>query len=248
MSIKMVFTTFNFFIITRKLYCHIKVILHHYEIKEGVRIMLPRYHTVKQTGEHEIIIQKSRFIAHMKRTESEVEAQEFIQALKKKYWDASHNCSAYLIGEQDQIQKANDDGEPSGTAGVPILEVLKKRKLKDTTVVVTRYFGGIKLGAGGLIRAYGKAASEGLDAVGIVERRLMRVCHVKIDYSWLGKIENELRASVYILKNIQYQENVEIEVYVEEESQPAFAEWMIEMTNGQAEITAGEITYLESEI
>ncbi|PGY09444.1 YigZ family protein [Bacillus sp. AFS031507] len=209
--------------------------------------MLPRYHTVKQTGEHEIIIQKSRFIAHIKRTESEAEAQEFIQTLKKKYWDASHNCSAYLIGENDQIQKANDDGEPSGTAGVPILEVLKKRKLKDTAVVVTRYFGGIKLGAGGLIRAYGKAASEGLDAVGIVERRLMRVCHVKIDYSWLGKIENELRSSIYILKNIQYQENVEIEVFVEEENQPAFTEWMIEMTNGQADITAGDVTYLESD-
>ncbi|MFP5105542.1 YigZ family protein [Neobacillus sp. C211] len=209
--------------------------------------MLPRYHTVKQTGEHEIIIQKSRFIAHIKRTESEAEAQEFIQTLKKKYWDATHNCSAYLIGEHDQIQKANDDGEPSGTAGVPILEVLKKRKLKDTVVVVTRYFGGIKLGAGGLIRAYGKATSEGLDAVGIVERRLMRVCHVKIDYSWLGKIENELRSSIYILKNIQYQENVEIEVFVEEENQPAFTEWMIEMTNGQADITAGEVTYLESD-
>ncbi|MGF6953888.1 putative YigZ family protein [Neobacillus sp. B4I6] len=209
--------------------------------------MLPRYHTVKQTGEHEIIIQKSRFIAHIKRTESEAEAQEFVQTLKKKYWDATHNCSAYLIGEHDQIQKANDDGEPSGTAGVPILEVLKKRKLKDTVVVVTRYFGGIKLGAGGLIRAYGKATSEGLDAVGIVERRLMRVCHVKIDYSWLGKIENELRSSIYILKNIQYQENVEIEVFVEEENQPAFSEWMIEMTNGQADITAGEVTYLESD-
>ncbi|MEY2193008.1 YigZ family protein [Neobacillus sp. BF23-41] len=209
--------------------------------------MLPRYHTVKQAGEHEIIIQKSRFIAHIKRTESEAEAQEFIQTLKKKYWDATHNCSAYLIGENDQIQKANDDGEPSGTAGVPILEVLKKRKLKDTAVVVTRYFGGIKLGAGGLIRAYGKAASEGLDAVGIVERRLMRVCHVKIDYSWLGKIENELRSSIYILKNIQYQENVEIEVFVEEENQPAFTEWMIEMTNGQADITAGDVTYLESD-
>jgi uncharacterized YigZ family protein len=210
--------------------------------------MLTRYHTVKQTGEHEIIIQKSRFIAHVKRTESEREAQEFIQTLKKKYGDASHNCSAYLIGEHDQIQKANDDGEPSGTAGVPILEVLKKRKLKDTTVVVTRYFGGIKLGAGGLIRAYGKAASVGLDAVGIIERRLMRVCHVKIDYSWLGKIENELRSSVYILKNIQYQENVEIEVFVEEEKQQAFTEWMIELTNGQADITTGEVTYLESEI
>jgi uncharacterized YigZ family protein len=248
MSIKMVFTTFIFFIITWKLYCHIKVILHPDEINEGVRIMLTRYHTVKQTGEHEIIIQKSRFIAHVKRTESEKEAQEFIQTLKKKYGDASHNCSAYLIGEHDQIQKANDDGEPSGTAGVPILEVLKKRKLKDTTVVVTRYFGGIKLGAGGLIRAYGKAASVGLDAVGIIERRLMRVCHVKIDYSWLGKIENELRSSVYILKNIQYQENVEIEVFVEEEKQQAFTEWMIELTNGQADITTGEVTYLESEI
>ncbi|WML24868.1 YigZ family protein [Neobacillus sp. OS1-33] len=210
--------------------------------------MLPRYHTVKKTGEHEITIQKSRFIAHIKRTESEGEAQEFIQTLKKKYWDASHNCSAYLIGEHDQIQKANDDGEPSGTAGVPILEVLKKRKLKDTVVVVTRYFGGIKLGAGGLIRAYGKAASEGLDAVGIVERRLMRVCHVKVDYSWLGKIENELRSSIYILKGIQYRENVEIEVFVEEEMQQVFTEWMIELTNGQAEITAGEVTYLETDM
>ncbi|MBV7505727.1 YigZ family protein [Bacillus sp. sid0103] len=210
--------------------------------------MLPRYNTVKHAGEHEIIIQKSRFIAHIKRAESELDAQEFIQALKKKYWDASHNCSAYLIGEHDQIQKANDDGEPSGTAGVPILEVLKKRKLKDTVVVVTRYFGGIKLGAGGLIRAYGKATSEGLDAVGIVERKLMQVCHVKIDYSWLGKIENELRSSIYILKNIQYLENVEVEVFVEEEKHQAFIEWMIELTNGQAEITKGEMTYLESDI
>ena len=210
--------------------------------------MLPRYYTIKQAGEFEIIIQKSRFIAHVQRMESESEAQEFIQMLKKKYWDASHNCSAYLIGEHDQIQKANDDGEPSGTAGVPILEVLKKRKLKDTVVVVTRYFGGIKLGAGGLIRAYGKATSEGLDAVGIVERRLMRVCHVNIDYSWLGKIENELRSSTYTLKTIQYQENVEIEVFVEVEKQQVFIDWMIELTNGQAKITAGEVTYLEAEI
>ncbi|MFB5195049.1 YigZ family protein [Neobacillus sp. KR4-4] len=210
--------------------------------------MLPRYHTVKKAGEHEIIIQKSRFIAHVKRTETELEAQEFIQALKKKYWDATHNCSAYLIGENDQIQKANDDGEPSGTAGVPILEVLKKRKLKDTAVVVTRYFGGIKLGAGGLIRAYGKSTSEGLDAVGIVERKLMQVFHITIDYSWLGKIENELRSSIYILKNIQYQEKVEFEVFVEEEQQQTFIDWMTELTNGQAEMAKGEMTYLETDI
>ncbi|MDP4108284.1 MAG: YigZ family protein, partial [Bacillota bacterium] len=94
--------------------------------------MLSHYYTVKTTGEHEIIIEKSRFIAQISRVETEEEAQEFIQVIKKKHWNATHNCSAYLIGENDQIQKANDDGEPSGTAGVPILEVLKKRNLKDT--------------------------------------------------------------------------------------------------------------------
>lgn len=207
--------------------------------------MLSRYYTVKEAGEHEIIIQKSRFIAHIKRAETELEAQEFIQSLKKKYWDANHNCSAYLIGENDQIQKANDDGEPSGTAGVPILEVLKKRKLKDTVVVVTRYFGGIKLGAGGLIRAYGKATSEGLDAVGIVERRLVQIMHVKIDYTWLGKIEKELRASEHKIKEIHYLDNVVVEVYVDEDRVQEFIEWMIELTNGQSTIEKGEVVYLE---
>ncbi|MFJ7728270.1 YigZ family protein [Neobacillus sp. NPDC097160] len=209
--------------------------------------MLPRYHTVKQTGEHEIIIQKSRFIAHIKRAETENEAQKFIQAMKKQHWDATHNCSAYLIGEHDQIQKANDDGEPSGTAGVPILEVLKKRKLKDTVVVITRYFGGIKLGAGGLIRAYGKATSEGLDAVGIVERKLTQIINVKIDYTWLGKIEKELRASEYTIREIHYLDTVEVETYVDKSHAPAFMEWMVELTNGQCTMEKGETVYLESD-
>ncbi|WP_042354026.1 YigZ family protein [Bacillus rubiinfantis] len=207
--------------------------------------MLAHYYTVKDYGEHEIIIQKSRFIAHIKRAESEVEAQEFIQEIKKKHWNATHNCSAYLIGEHDLIQKANDDGEPSGTAGVPMLEVLKKRQLKDTVVVVTRYFGGIKLGAGGLIRAYGKATSEGLDAVGIVERRLTRIVHTKIDYTWLGKIEKELRASDYKIKEIHYLDNVEIETYVTAKQVQTFMDWMIESTNGQCELQQGETVYLE---
>jgi uncharacterized YigZ family protein len=210
--------------------------------------LLPLYYTVKGYGEQEINIQKSRFIAYVDRVTTEEEAQNFIANIKKKNWDATHNCSAYLIGEHDQIQKANDDGEPSGTAGVPMLEVLKKKGLKDTVVVVTRYFGGIKLGAGGLIRAYSKATSEGLKAAGIVERRLMRVMHVKIDYTWLGKVENELRSSIYDIKDIHYLENVEIEVYVEEGLTQKFVEWMIEMTNGQCEIFEGDLTYLEKEI
>lgn len=208
--------------------------------------MLPRYHTVKGEGELEIVIQKSRFIAHVTRAESEIEAQEFIQRIKKQNWNATHNCSAYLIGETDQIQKANDDGEPSGTAGVPILEVLKKRHLKDTAVVITRYFGGIKLGAGGLIRAYGKATSEGIDATGIVERKLMRIIITTIDYTWLGKIENELRSSIYSIKEIHYLDKVKIETYVEEGEKQAFTDWMIELTNGQGEIAIGEVLYQET--
>ncbi|PLS17859.1 YigZ family protein [Bacillus sp. M6-12] len=210
--------------------------------------MLPSYLTVKGYGEHEIVIQKSRFIAYVSRAESEEAAQEFIQTIKKKNWNATHNCSAYLIGENDQIQKANDDGEPSGTAGVPILEVLKKKGLKDTVVVVTRYFGGIKLGAGGLIRAYGSSTSEGINATGIVERKLMRVMETKVEYTWLGKLENELRSSIYSLKEIEYLDQVIIHTFVEEGQKQTFTEWMTEMTNGQADITEGEMLYLEKDV
>lgn len=208
--------------------------------------MLPSYLTVKGYGEHEIVIEKSRFIAHISRAETEEEAIEFIHTIKKKHWHATHNCSAYLIGEHDLIQKANDDGEPTGTAGVPILEVLKKRKLKDTVVVITRYFGGIKLGAGGLIRAYGKSTSEGLNATGIVERKLMQVVHVNVDYTWLGKLENELRASIYEIKEIHYLETVEFEVFVEEAQVGKFTDWMVEMTNGQGKISSRETLYQET--
>lgn len=209
---------------------------------------LPTYLTVKGYGEHEIVIQKSRFIAYFNRAKTEEEAQAFIDKIKKQNWNATHNCSAYLIGENDHIQKANDDGEPSGTAGVPMLEVLKKRGLKDTVVVVTRYFGGIKLGAGGLIRAYGGAVSEGLDAVGIVKRTLMQVIHTEIDYQWLGKVEHALRESVYQLKTIDYLENVDVQTYVEIDQVDAFIEWMTDLTNGQAKITKGEQVYLETEV
>ncbi|AGE23718.1 MULTISPECIES: YigZ family protein [Geobacillus] len=207
--------------------------------------MLQTYYTVKGYGEREIVIEKSRFICYINRAETEEEAVAFIQQIKKKHWDATHNCSAYLIGEHDQIQKANDDGEPSGTAGVPMLEVLKKKGVKDTVAVVTRYFGGIKLGAGGLVRAYSRAVSEGLNAAGIVERRLMRVMHVTIDYPWLGKVENELRSSVYTIKNIQYADRVTFDVLVPEDGQSSFGEWMTELTNGRADIQAGAMEYAE---
>ncbi len=217
--------------------------------KEGELVMvLSTYQTVKGKGEHEIIIQKSRFIAFFDRVETEEAAQAFIEKIKKDHWNANHNCSAYLIGERDEIQKANDDGEPSGTAGVPMLEVLKKRGLKDTVVVVTRYFGGIKLGAGGLIRAYGGAVSEGLNAIGVVQRSLVQVVHTAVDYHWLGKVEHALRESPYQLKGIDYLEQVDVQTFVEVDKLDAFEEWMINITNGQANITRGEQTYLETDI
>ncbi|MFS0787773.1 YigZ family protein [Shouchella sp. 1P09AA] len=209
--------------------------------------MLENYKTVKERGNHEIVIQKSRFIAHFKRTKTEQEALDFIQEIKKEHWNATHNCSAYLIGEQDLIQKANDDGEPSGTAGVPMLEVLKKRSLKNTAVVVTRYFGGIKLGAGGLIRAYGSSVSEGLNHVGVVNRTLCYTMETTIDYTWLGKIENEVRQSLYPLKEITYADLVTIHVYVEANNVEAYHEWMTELTNGQSETKQGKSVYLETD-
>ncbi|MFJ7669500.1 YigZ family protein [Lysinibacillus sp. NPDC097195] len=207
--------------------------------------MRENYLTVKGYGESEIIISKSRFLTYIERAETEEDAMMFIERIKKMHHNATHNCSAYIIGEHDHIQKANDDGEPSGTAGVPMLEVLKKQGLKDTVVVVTRYFGGIKLGGGGLIRAYGKATTEGLLAAQVVERKLHHLMKIEIDYTWLGKVENELRNSIYSLEEIRYLEGVEIVVSVLKEQEEQFKNWMTELTNGQAIITFESAQFIE---
>lgn len=210
--------------------------------------MLSTYYTVKPEGNDQIIIQKSRFIGYVRRVKTEKEAQAFIQEIKKKHYDATHNCSAYIIGEHDEIQKANDDGEPSGTAGVPILEVLKKQGLKDTAVVVTRYFGGIKLGAGGLIRAYGSTTSQAIKTTGIVKRQLMKGFSITVDYGLLGKLENVLRNSEHILETIHYLENVEFIVFVEDGQETKFTEWIVDLTNDQAKIVELDPKYIEIEV
>lgn len=210
--------------------------------------MLERYFTVNKSGSNELNIQKSRFIGYVKRAETEEEAIAFIQEIKKLHHDATHNCSAYMIGAHDQIQKANDDGEPSGTAGVPMLEVLKKQKLKDTVVVVTRYFGGIKLGAGGLISAYGKATSEAIKATGVVERILTVGFSITVDYTLLGMLENELRQSEHILQTINYADTVEFIVYVQTSEVETFKNWIINLTSDQASIRELEKKYIEVDI
>lgn len=207
--------------------------------------MRENYTTVGNSGSAEILIQKSRFIGHAARAETEQQAIEFIDSIKLLHKTATHNCSAYLIGEHDSIQKANDDGEPSGTAGFPMLEVLKKQGLKDTVVVVTRYYGGIKLGSGGLIRAYGKAVSAALTAARIVDRQLHYLMKTSIDYTWLGKLENEIRQSPFPLDHLEYTEGVDLYIYVPVKKEMEFIDWINGLTNGQAQISTVDSQFLE---
>ena len=174
--------------------------------------MNDEYKTIHGYGEGEILINKSRFIGYCKPVETEEAAIEFIDDIKEKHKDATHNVFAYVIGENSNIQRYNDDGEPSGTAGVPILEVLKKEELRNTVLVVTRYYGGIKLGAGGLIRAYIKGAKVGLESSKIVTKVLHSRINFRIEYTLYGKVENELLAKGYVVEDIIYDDAVNIVV------------------------------------
>lgn len=215
---------------------------------KGGTIMLDEYYTVKPSGKDQLYIQKSRFIGYVRRVNTEEDAQQFIQEIKKKHYDATHNCSAYIIGQKDEIQKANDDGEPGGTAGVPMLEVLKKQNLKNTAVVVTRYFGGIKLGAGGLIRAYSRATAKAIQATGIVKRKLMQGFSITIEYPLLGRLENELRNSKYIIDSIDYTEKVILNVFVQRNEGKSFYDWIVDLTGDQATIAKTKQAYIEVEV
>ena len=205
--------------------------------------MLNTYRTVAEFGQDEIIIEKSTFIGYAKPVTSEEEALAFIQEIKKKHRDATHNVPAYVLGEHNDIQRCNDDGEPSGTAGVPVLEVIKKEDLRDVAVVVTRYFGGIKLGTGGLVRAYTKGAKIALEAAGIITKVLYQTIIVSVDYTMLGTIQNQLRLKQYDTKDIIYEDIVHLHVWVALDDVENFKTLMVEWTNGRAIITDGEIDY-----
>ncbi|WP_019121113.1 YigZ family protein [Brevibacillus massiliensis] len=207
--------------------------------------MLAHYKTVAGYGESEIVIERSRFIGYAQRATTEEEAAAFIAGIKKKHWDATHNCSAFVIGENDQIQRSSDDGEPSGTAGKPILECIKKNGLKDTVVVVTRYFGGIKLGAGGLVRAYTAGTVAGLKAAGIVAHILHQSIAVTVDYHWWGKVENELRIGQHRVVDTAYTDLVTVTVLIPDGEESSFVERITDLTNGQARIELGEKEYVE---
>ncbi|GBF76424.1 YigZ family protein [Paenibacillus sp. 598K] len=205
--------------------------------------MLSRYTTVRQFGSKEIVIKKSRFIGYAKPVTTEEEAAAFIEEIKKQHWNATHNCSAYVIGERDEIQKQSDDGEPSGTAGKPILEVIKNRGVKNVAIVVTRYFGGIMLGAGGLIRAYTDGAVIALEAAEEIVQVLHREVIVEVDYTWHGKLENAFHQREVRLGGTEFTDKVTITCLPEAEEAERFAAWITDLTQGQANIVLGDELY-----
>ena len=206
--------------------------------------MMKVYKTLHEFGSDEYIVEKSQFIGYAKPIRDEDEARVFIDEIKTKHKDATHNVWAYTVGESMNIQRFSDDGEPSGTAGIPTLEVIKKEDLRNVVVVVTRYFGGIKLGAGGLVRAYTKGAKIGLEAAKIVEKIPYKELSIVVDYTLLGKIQNSLSNTEFIIKDIEYAENVKINVYSKLDSDEKLKQLITEITNAKCQIIDGEEFYL----
>lgn len=201
--------------------------------------------TIKRSGEHEIEVRRSRFICSLARVTEESEAREFIGLQRKTHHDARHHCSAFVLGDSGEIQKSSDDGEPAGTAGVPMLEVLRRNEITNAVAVVTRYFGGVLLGAGGLVRAYGGAVSAALEHVGTLQRRPVRVLLVEADYVLAGRLDNDLRSAGYQVADTSYDTAVRFHVHVPVEDVDGFHAWLAESTGGAAQAAEGPLVHAE---
>ncbi|MEU0518126.1 YigZ family protein [Streptosporangium sp. NPDC006007] len=206
--------------------------------------MAEPYLTPENVTEHEIEIKRSRFLCAVAPVSSEAAARAFVAECRGIYADAGHHCSAYVIGGDRRLQKADDDGEPGGTAGTPMLETLLRRGFGDTVAVVTRYFGGVKLGAGGLVRAYGSAVGKTLDLAPLVEMVPARLMTVTVDHVQAGRLENDLRVSPYEVREVAYGDEVGFRVAVREPESAAFPGWVATLTAGRATVGAGETVYL----
>lgn len=204
---------------------------------------------------HEIEVKRSRFITVLRRSDSEESARDLVAGLRREFHDARHHCSAFVLGPERDIQRSNDDGEPSGTAGLPMLEALLKREtspgaadLSDVCAVVVRYFGGILLGAGGLVRAYSESVSSALEAAPLVRRHRLRVCAASVPHTAAGRLENDLRAAGFVMAETSYgaQETV-LRVAVPDEPAgiSAAAERVLALTAGQALLVPGGTEWID---
>ena len=202
------------------------------------------YSTVLSSASAEVVIEKSRFIGQSFHVEDLEETENIIKEVKKKYYDATHNCFAYIIGEDMSIAKASDDGEPSSTAGVPMLELMKKLNLTNTLIMATRYFGGIKLGASGLIRAYAKTAKISLEANSIVNKDVFNRIILEIDYSLIGRIQKFLENNQIIHDAPIFTEKVELNLYAKDEKIEGLQKDLLDITNANCKLVIGDKLYL----
>ena len=197
----------------------------------------------------ELVVEKSRFFCHLQRVETEEEAQAFVKQMKKQYWDASHNCSAYIVGQDGRVERSSDDGEPSGTAGSPMLEVLRRRELYDVAAVVTRYFGGIKLGAGGLTRTYGKAVVQAVDEAGLAQRIPMGDYVFDWSMEDAGRVLNQLyRQTLLAVGQVEYDSSVHIHVTLPEDQKLEAEAWLTENLSREVELTQAGSFFAEQPV
>lgn len=195
------------------------------------------FRTIKEDGQVQEEIKKSRFICHAKRVYSEDEARDFITAIKKEHYKATHNCSAFIIGERSEIKRTNDDGEPSGTAGVPMLGVLENHNLTNVCVVVTRYFGGIKLGAGGLIRAYAGSVALAVKEIGIIEIKEQAGIAIQMSYAQYQEYSNFLREHKLTEIETNFTDQIDTIIYVDKEEKENIKSALVEFFNGKVTLT-----------
>lgn len=217
---------------------------------EGMKSM-ELYKTVRQEAQATNVIEKSKFIAHVKPVSSKEEADAFVADIKAKYKDATHNVPAMVVGDKFQIQWASDDGEPQGTSGAPMVQMLVKEGITNVAIVVTRYFGGIKLGTGGLVRAYTGSAKLGLEAAGICSVREVMSLDIRTDYTYLAKLQNMAKATLeegvdedevsFVIKDIKYTDKVSINVLTFPEKADTMIKLLANITSGAAEILAQNI-------
>ncbi len=204
---------------------------------------MDKYKTVSGEATSEFTEKKSRFISHVRPVSAEGEALEYIEKIKKQYWDARHNVYAYIIGNNSELQRYSDDGEPQGTGGIPMLEVLRGEHLTNTVAVVTRYFGGTLLGTGGLVRAYTRGAKDGIAAAGIITQILYTKIKVVVDYTLSGKVQYAILQGNYRLEDTIYTDNVCFITLVEQSEKDRFISEMTDLTGGKAQIVIGEDTW-----
>jgi uncharacterized YigZ family protein len=211
-------------------------------------VTVTSYLTVRRDGEAEVEVEKSRFLCTLARASDEVEARAVVDQVRRRHWNAGHHCNAFIVGPERAVEQANDDGEPPGTGGPPILAVLRGREVTDVVAVVSRWFGGVMLGTGGLSRAYADATRAALEKVGVVERVLQELCEVSVDIAAVGRLEHDLRSRGARVLGVEYTGDASLRFAVPPRARAVAEEIIAELTGGTAELRIVGRQWVDSQV